>query len=104
MANPLVFLGEPPETRTPNLVIRSMVSDYLMESGSWQVILSPGASLLPTRLHLTPFTFTLAIPSEVPSTQLISGFSNPYPAHHLFHDHFEHRKMVISCTSITGNP
>jgi hypothetical protein len=29
--------------------------------------------------------------------------SNPYPAHHFFHDHFTHRKMVITCTSKAGN-
>ena len=53
----------------------------------------------PTWLHSTPLTFTLAIPSVVPSTQLISDLSNPYPAHHLSRDHFEHREMVIPCTS-----
>lgn len=32
--------------------------------------------------RLDPLTFTLAIPSEVPSTQLFSNPSNPYPGHH----------------------
>ena len=58
----------------------------------------------PTWLHSTPLTFTLAMPSEVPSPQLIAELSNPYPAHHFFHDHFEHRKMVLPCTSQKGNP
>jgi hypothetical protein len=31
---------------------------------------------------LTPLTFTLAIPSGVPSTQLIADLSNPYFGHH----------------------
>jgi hypothetical protein len=37
-------------------------------------------SLAATWLHSTLLTFTLGIPSEVPSTQLISDLSNPYPA------------------------
>jgi hypothetical protein len=32
---------------------------------------------------LDPLTFTLAIPPEVPVTQLISDPSNPYPGHHV---------------------
>jgi hypothetical protein len=31
---------------------------------------------------LDPLTFTLAIPAEVPSIQLISDLSNPYPGLH----------------------
>ena len=55
-------------------------------------------TLAPTWLHSTPLKFTLAIASEVPSTQLISDLSNPYSAHNFFHDHFEHMKIVIPCT------
>ena len=58
----------------------------------------------PTGLHPAPLTFTLVMPSEVPSTQLISELSNPYPAHHFFNDRFEHRIMVVPRTSQIGNP
>jgi hypothetical protein len=42
----------------------------------------PGEYPIPTWIHSISLTFTLAIPSEVPSTQLISDPSNPYPGHH----------------------
>jgi hypothetical protein len=41
-------------------------------------------TLAPAWLHstLSRLLFTLAIPSEVPSTQLIADLSNPYLGHH----------------------